>query len=155
MNLSNSDLTYIQWTIQTSKTFLYYANLTIIPLGIFLNLLKILIFLRKRFKNKMIGFYYIIISISDILGISFGFVLFIGQSLNYDLSSISNFTCKFLNFGLRVFLQLSSWLSVLANLDLLYFVKYPNNSFQFLKNKFIVSIIIACLYILITIINIL
>lgn len=43
-----------------SKTILFYGCITIIPIGLIFNVLMIVIFLRKRFHNTNMGYYYIV-----------------------------------------------------------------------------------------------
>lgn len=140
--------------MSTWKSFLYYVNLIILPLGIVFNLITILIFNRKKFSKNTMGFYYSIVALIDILSLIMLFLFFFGISIDSDFVSISNISCKMINYWTRVFNQLSSWINVLITVDRLICIKYSNNRFVFLKNKFILSLILLCNFILLCILNI-
>ena len=55
---------YIAWAKETTSTFLYYATLTITPIGLLFNAIQIIVFSRKKFNNTTMGFFYIVSSFS-------------------------------------------------------------------------------------------
>lgn len=154
LNFNLDSLAYIQWSIKTSKEFLYYVNLIIVPLGIVFNFLNLFVFSRKRFKNDTMGFYYTLLAILDIFVLIMLFLGFFGISIDRDFTEISNFSCKAISYFLRVFIHMSSWLNVLITVDRLVCIKYSNKKFHFLKNKSILSIIIFVLFLIFCLVNI-
>ena len=59
-SLSHTDEQYISWTKQTIKNYMYFATLTVTPVGLVFNTLMIIVFARKKFQKKTMGFYYIV-----------------------------------------------------------------------------------------------
>ena len=62
MTLSD-DITFTLYMIDLNNKFLFYLSIIIFPLGIFFNIISILIFRRKKFSKNNLGFYNIFIAI--------------------------------------------------------------------------------------------
>ena len=131
---------------------LYYTCTYVIPVGIALNILSSIVFMRKKFAKRTMGFYNIAISIFNILFAIFSMLSFIGISYGNDLTLISDFSCIFLAFALRVFAQMSSWMNVFVTVDRIVFLKYPNK-YPLLQNKKMLSVLIFIQFIILCIIN--
>ena len=127
----------------TRIKLLYYSCLTIIPLGITLNIISSIIFTRKRFDKTTMGYYNIVISMFNNILAAFGMVTYFSQSIGKDLTLTSDFSCLFLSFCMRLFTQMSTWMNVLVTVDRMISITYPNK-FPFLKNKYKLSY--PCLY---------
>lgn len=151
-NLVSDDpvVNYFLWAYRTSNTFLFYANLTIVPLGLFFNLISFIIFSRKTFDKGTMGFYFKIIALMDSFALSTLFIQFYTQSIGIDIVLLSTFTCIFFNLLLRVSFQASAWLNVIVTLDRLACIKYVHKQYKFNRNKKILSaILITTLFIII------
>ncbi|RNA08164.1 FMRFamide receptor-like [Brachionus plicatilis] len=144
-NIVSNDtvVNYFIWAYRTSNSFLFYANLTIVPFGLFFNLLSYLVFSRKTFEKGTMGFYFRVIAIMDSIALTNLFAQFFTQSLGIDLVLVSSFTCIFFNLFLRVSFQASAWLNVIVTLDRLACIKYVHKQFKFNKNK---KILLAILF---------
>ena len=131
---------------------LYYTCTIVIPVGIALNILSSIVFMRKKFAKRTMGFYNIAISIFNILFAVFCMLNFNGLANGNDLTLISDFSCIFLAFALRVFAQLSSWMNVFVTVDRIVSITYPNK-YPLLQNKKRLSLLILIQFILLCIIN--
>jgi len=126
----------------------YYGCVIVIPIGIALNIVSSIVFLRKKFSKQTMGFYNIAISIVSIIFAVFGMLNYIGN----DLALKSDFSCIFLSFGQRVFSQMAAWMNVFVTVDRMISITYPNR-FPFLKNKKILTLLIFIQLMLLCIIN--
>ena len=141
-------------TLNDTRTkLLYYSCLTIIPAGITLNIISSLIFTRKRFKKNTMGFYNIAISMFNNILAIFGMVTYFSQAIGKDLSLVSDFSCLFLSFSMRLFTQMSTWMNVFVTVDRMVSITYPNR-FPVLKNKYKLSLLIFVQFLFICVINI-
>ena len=132
---------------------LYYTCITVIPCGIALNIISSIVFMRKKFSKKTMGFYNIVISIVNIIFAVFAALNYTGIALGKDLTLMSGFSCVFLTYGQRVFSQMSSWMNVFVTVDRMISITYPNR-YPFLKNKKILTLLIFIQFLLLCIINI-
>ena len=132
---------------------LYYSNLTILPVGIILNTVSSFIFLRKKFSNTTMGFYNIIMALVNNALIILGMIAYFSQALGNDYLLISNFSCLFLSYNLRLFSQMSSWLNVFITVDRMVSITYPNK-YPFLKNKTKLTLLILMMFALLGVLNI-
>ena len=146
------DQTYLLTLNDTKAKLIYYGCITVIPVGIALNILSSIVFMRKKFSKMTMGFYNIVISIVNIIFSIFGVLVFFGQSIGKDLSLISDFSCIFLSFAIRVFSQMSSWMNVFVTVDRMVSITYPNK-YLLLKNKKKLSVLILIQFILLCILN--
>jgi hypothetical protein len=145
-----------EFLINITNKFLNIACLTIIPIGITLNLINIFIFSRNRLNKTLMGFYYTALSITSIVVLVMNFIYFYGTSLGNSFSLIHDLTCRLGLYFIRVCVQVASWLHVLIALDRTIMVKYPQNqaSLNFLKNKNYLLIVILIMVIILLTINI-
>ena len=150
-NLTNDQI-FLLYLNDCRAQLLYYTCTYVIPVGIALNILSSIVFMRKKFAKRTMGFYNIAISIFNILFALFSMLSFIGISYGNDLTLISDFSCIFLAFALRVFAQMSSWMNVFVTVDRIVFLKYPNK-YPLLQNKKMLSVLIFIQFIILCIIN--
>ena len=129
-----SDLSQNSYS-QSIYSFNFYISVIFLPFGIMLNFFSIFIFLRKKFKPNNNGYLNILFIISQLTGLAFGFVInsFL-PSVGIDIYDYSNFSCRFLNYLRRIFLQFASWCQVLITLDLLLLIRLTNR-YHFFKKK--------------------
>lgn len=119
---------YTSSLIDLAKSINIYFSASIIPIGIFLNILTIFIFSKRKFNNlTVMKYYYICLAIFDILALS-NSILFIQllPNLNIRLLNKSEFMCKFFMLWRRVVIQSPSWILVIITLDRFKSVYFPN-----------------------------
>jgi hypothetical protein len=141
----------MELTSESTKRFIRFANIPMSLIGLVFNVLVIVIFSKKRFKNHKIAFY----SRINALNHSFILVLFIiGYVLvlhNIEITIFSNLTCKTYLFIFCSALQFSSWLELLITFD-------RNNSMRCrkmmrIRSKKTILKLVACLLLAILLFN--
>ena len=137
---------------EKTAQLLYYTCTYVIPVGIALNILSSIVFMRKKFSKTTMGFYNIAISIINIFFAIFTILSYIGKTYDKDLTLMSDFSCIFLAFALRVFAQMSSWMNVFVTVDRMISIAYPNK-YSLLKCKKRLSLLIFIQFILLCLIN--
>ena len=133
MAVSN-EMSFILYIMNINYNILFYLSVIIFPLGIFSNTISILVFMRKQFAKYNIGFFNIYIAISNNILLFLSFFVYYSQSKNNDILVWSEFTCKFFNYVIRVFVVNNSWLNVLIAFDRWLCIKYPNK-YKFMENR--------------------
>jgi hypothetical protein len=122
--------------LKTINQFLTYSNFIAMPLGVVLNSLSILICIRKnRSKNTTTWFYYKIVSITNVLILVDMFTVFYYLSIGLAITSMSEFSCKFVTYSSRVLLQFSAWLNVLVTFDHVLLISQPQRYKTLTQNK--------------------
>lgn len=153
MSNQTQDQIFLLYLNDVRTKLIYYECITVIPVGIALNILSSIVFMRKKFSKITMGYYNIVISMVNILSSIFGTLNYIGQAIGKDLTLISDFSCIFLTFGMRIFAQMSSWMNVFVTVDRMVTITYPNK-YPFLKNKKKLSFMILTQFLIICIINV-
>ena len=108
----------------------YYTTILIVPVGIVLNILTAVIFLRKGLNKTNMGFFYFWTSV--LFAFTLIFYIFIHNSLimfNYDLTLVNNTSCKIVTLLKRAIRNLPPWLLVLISIE-----RYMHLKFKFNKN---------------------
>ena len=99
------------------------------------------------------GFYNILMSTFNILSLIFIYLYFFPPSAGQqDLLLNSNFSCTSITYLLRIFTQVPSWINVMVSGDITISILFPNK-FKYLKQKKVISLIVACLFVAISIFN--
>ena len=112
--------------------FIFYSSITIVVPLILGNILNILICARKNIRKEIIGIYNVVISIWNILALSFGLSLYFPASISIqDLTLTSDFLCVTINYVMRVSVQMSAWLYVIMTIDRYLCVQF-NNKLKFI-----------------------
>lgn len=155
MSLSESE-SYIDNLNNISDDLHAYFNIISSSIGIPLNLISILIFVRlMRNKNNM-GFLYTFQCSIDLLVLLFTLLLFRSTAtFGTNLSAQNDTACKLLTFLRRFILHASSWLAVITTFDRFTFVLYGHGDrFRFLKSKRHLIYIILVIFVIIAILDI-
>ena len=108
----------------------YYTTILIVPVGIVLNILTAVIFLRKGLNKTNMGFFYFWTSV--LFAFTLIFYIFIHNSsimFNYDLTLNNNTSCKIVTLLKRAIRNLPPWLLVLISIE-----RYLHLKFKFNKN---------------------
>ena len=93
-NLTHDQIFLLNLNISRVQ-LLNYTCITVIPAGIVLNIISSIVFMRKKFSDKTMGFYNIAISIVNIIFAVFGALNYTGIALGKDLTLMSGFSCIF------------------------------------------------------------
>jgi len=135
--------------------FIFYSCVLGLDGLILCNILNILICLRKRIRQEMMGFYNVVISTWNILPLTFGFVFFFPSSIHaQDILLVSDFFCATLNYTLRVCVQMTAWLHVFLSIDRYLCVAFHQKLNFLLKSKTKLSLVFLGLFAFICVINV-
>lgn len=149
MNVSN--LTF-GWRYDLNQMLSFYSLYTFLPFGFFLNIIQIIVYLRKKFIVTTMSIYYIQISLNNNLAIVLTIVRFIGQIEFYPFEENTAFGCKFLTLLTRFSYASCSWFNFLMTLDRLAFILFPN-IYKKVSNKWFILKISLVIYIFLIAIN--
>jgi hypothetical protein len=139
------DLPYFFHIRAVIRSFLYYVSVVLIPIGFSLNILSLAVLFRKKIRNQMMGFYYIVLALLDMWSLAIYFVALYSESMGNDLRIASSGLCKAHSYLLRITTQTTSWWLVMMTLDRTLTVKYPRK-FEFLRNrKLLILMLILCI----------
>jgi len=131
-----------------------YGSVIVLPIGFILNVLSIMIFMRKSFDNSTMGFYNIIIAIDNNIVIIVNFIMSftLGVYFGNDAVIWSNFSCSFFYYTSRLTTSFSSWLNVMVAFDRLIFILFPFR-FSFMRNKKFLLLVILAMFLILFAIN--
>ncbi|RMZ98684.1 hypothetical protein BpHYR1_026612, partial [Brachionus plicatilis] len=149
MNASNFTF---EWRYDLNQMLSLYSIFSFLPLGIVLNFIQIIVYLRKKFKSTTMSNYYIQISLNNILAITLTIVRFIGQIEFYPFEENTEFGCKFLAFLTRFSYASCSWLNFLVTMDRLMFILFAN-TYKKVQNKWFILKISLIIYLFLVVIN--
>lgn len=153
MNQIKNDSELITWIKSLNLSFLYYSTLTLVPISFFFNILAILVFLRKIFKNNTNGFQNITLNLVNNMILIFVFLSYYTQSVGNDIRLTSNFACKLVSFILRSLVQLSSWIYVLIVAERVVCVTYPLQYRIFNKKRIVITSVVVTAFLILSILN--
>ncbi|CAF0775750.1 unnamed protein product [Brachionus calyciflorus] len=127
--------------------------LIMIPFGTIANLLTLIIYNQKPFKNTSIGFYYSCLSIVDSLALCIGSIKFYLINTNIISSvKILAIACKFFITNTYIFSEYSAWILVVTSLDrLVTILNYP--SLFFIRTKTFRKICLIILFLILALLN--
>ena len=141
-----SDEQYRNIITQINKIY----PLVIIPLGTIGNILALLVYTRKNFWHTPFGFYNSCLLIVDSLILYVGALKF--PLIAFDIINLtthSEFTCKFFTAGIYILPQFSSWILVLISFERLVVIRSFRILFYVKKRSFqFISIVLIFLIIL-------
>lgn len=154
---SSSALSYEAYINNMNNQFTFYFVVVSSAIGIPGNLISMFVFIRLAIKNKNInmGILYTCQTIIDLIVLVATLLLLRGPVFlfGYSFLNIHDAYCRVFSFMKRFLLHASIWMSVLIAFDRFIFVLY-NNRFKFMKNKRILSAIIAGMLLSIAIIDV-
>ena len=150
MNQIKNDSELITWIKSLNLSFLYYSTLTLVPISFFFNILSILVFLRKTFKNNTNGFQNITLNLINNMILIFVFLSYYTQSVGNDIRLTSNYACKLVSFIVRSLVQLSSWIYVLIVAEC---VNYPLQYRNYNKKRIVITSVVLTAFLLLSILN--
>lgn len=150
MNASNFTF---EWRYDLNQMLSFYSIYTILPIGILLNVVQIIVYLRKKFISTTMSNYYIQISLNNIIAILLTIVRFIGQIEFYPFEENTKFGCKFLAFLTRFSYASCSWLNFLMTIDRLIFILF-SNGYKKIQNKWFILKISFLVYFFLVVVNV-
>jgi hypothetical protein len=136
MSLSNTTTMTINLTT-LGNTIDFYFTWIIVPIGFVTNAISILVFARTKLLKTNMGYFNLLIAISNLLTLLFYF--FAQKSttvLNFDLSIQTLTGCKLFMFIRRVLRELSPIIETVMTLERFLSINYPKK-FPIFKNKVI------------------
>lgn len=137
---------------ELNQNILFYALFIMIPIGLALNLLHLVFYSRKKYINKTMNAYFIIISINNILALGVTSLRFISLLDMYEFDRNTLLGCRLTQFIIRLSYASVSWLNYLITLDRLIYVLF-NHKYKILVNRYSISQVIFCMYIFLTLAN--
>lgn len=141
-----SDLETLSLTLKKILSILIiFLTIFVAVFGLIFNTISIFVFIRKKFWESTIGFYNVIMSINYNVVIILNVLIYFPQALGNDMLLWSDFTCICLPYSSRVTTTLTSWLFVMASIDMLLRVTLPNGIKLFSKKKYLLVIIMILL----------
>ena len=135
-----------QWVTSLNSNFMYYFNLTVIPIGLVLNLISILVFARKEFKKTTIGFYNIIICLVNIFSLIFLFIINYQETIGKDILTSSSLNCTAFSFIIRMLGLYPPWLQIMISLDRLVCISHPLEYKELKHKKLLILITLLALF---------
>lgn len=150
--LMSEDFAYILWARKLTGTIIFYACLVFVPIGVFLNIIEIIIFQKNKFKKSTMGYFLSINCGLHVIILTYVTVFNLPAVFRINLTTWSNLTCKAYVFFLRSLYQAYSWLNVVMVGDRLLFILYQNK-FKSQKNKRKLSLILMVLLIFVFLCN--
>jgi hypothetical protein len=81
------------------------------------NLFVILVYFRKKFQRNSLKFYFVSLSLADILTLLSSLEILFENQLNTSIRSMSEFSCKFIRYLPRIVTSTSAWILVVILFD--------------------------------------
>ena len=128
------------------NTMIFYYVLILAPIGIVTNALSVVIFCRKNLNKTNMGFYNICVAVSNIITIFY--YIFAQNStltLNTDLLTISDISCRLTYFFRRTIREISPAIESLISFDRFLEVFFPRR-FPIMRNKKFLMALICLIY---------
>jgi hypothetical protein len=99
--------TYTDYTSQITKSVYFYSTTIVVPMGLILNFIQFLIFLRKDFEKGSFGFLMNSFIVTDSLALIFSFVIYLYlPQIGYNISIYSQIYCALFIYVIRVFQEI-------------------------------------------------
>lgn len=134
----------------------FYCSVILVPIGSILNILSLIVFLRKRFNQTNYGYISSFIAFFNIVALIWNYVFYkYFKLIGIDLSIYSNLTCYFFRYFGRISQQFPIYIQVFLTFVKYFEISYPTNRKTFLlKKKVYINLIILGIIISILIFNI-
>lgn len=113
---SNADQSYID-SLQSASAYLWIIISPIfLFVGVFGNILNLIVLRRMHFEKNPTLILLFLLSVTDIAVLLVGLPRYWARdALQFDLRTVSQFSCKFSLFLIYISMQLSSWILVLVS----------------------------------------
>lgn len=120
---------------------LHYLFINIILLGFVGNFLSFKIYSTIALRKHTISIYFRVIAIVDSIMLLSGFLYFLEQKYDFNLSRLNQFLCKFRNYTFDAIGPVSPWLMVVVSFDRFISIGFPRRFPIFFKFYFQVTVI--------------
>jgi hypothetical protein len=122
----------------------FHFNVILCPFGVIANLLAFLVFTRKRLNTTNMGFFYRMLTFTNITNLLF--VLFFMEAkglFGFDFYTHSNLSCEFIMYGRRLVRELNPMLEALLTTSRFLDVTFPYR-FGFMRKNNANILLIVC-----------
>ena len=130
-----------------SDSIIFYAIVTVMPIGVAFNLISIIIFQRPSFNKNKMGFLYTVLAVLNTASI-LNYVLVTKGTLVFGYPVFFG-VCGMENFIRRSFFNMCSWSEALISLDRFLSIHYPGQGKFCHTKKFHVILFIVLSFIII------
>nr|QVK45696.1 G protein-coupled receptor [Proales similis] len=152
---SQSELDYIVYARQISRDLNYYFSVIVLPIGVVLNLVSFIVFLRKSLNNKTnMGFLCAVLCGFNVVALTSGVIVNGLLYFGIKVEEGSYQACQFFGVWNRWILHLPSFQQVFMSIDIYISVTYPNR-FQKFRSKSSYAKLIVAMVVISFIVNIL
>ena len=134
-------------------TMLFYYVVILAPIGIVANALSVVLFSRKNLNKTNMGFYGVSAAVSNI--ITLFYFIFAQNStitLNTDLLTVSDISCRLTWFFRRTIRQITPAIESLVSFDRFFEVFFPRR-FPIMRNKKFLMALICVIYFILSGLN--
>ena len=98
---------YSDYTTQIIKSAYFYLTTIVVPMGLILNFIQFLIFLKKDFEKGSFGFLMNSFIVVDSLALIFSFVIYLYlPQFGYNISIYSQIYCSLFIYVIRIFQEI-------------------------------------------------
>jgi hypothetical protein len=116
-------------------------------IGLFSNSVSLYIYSKRRFKNTSLSIYFRYLNIVYLFCLSYMIIDFMNYQLDYNLETLSVYSCKIVYYYFYVLAPNGSWILVIISLNAMLSVLYPTRFKLIRTNKRIqISICIFMLF---------
>jgi hypothetical protein len=146
-NFTFSELQYVEFAVNTSRNMNFFFSVTVLPIGVVLNILSGIVFLRKSLNNKTnMGFLCAIFCLFNTIAL-LSAILMNSFMYNYiELADSSKSACQFFSLWNSWTLHMPSFQQVIMSLDVFMSVNYPNRFQSFRTKKNYLRVIILMVF---------
>ena len=118
---------------ETINQYFYTSGTGVIFIGgLISNILEVIIYLRKKFSKQNARTYYIASCLADSFSLLWTLTEFCYFGFNLNLSTLSFFSCQFINYTTYVSPAVSAWFMMTISLDRICMIFFANE-FKFLE----------------------
>nr|QVK45695.1 G protein-coupled receptor [Proales similis] len=130
--LSQDELSYVIYSRLTANLFTFYTSITVMPIGLVLNLISAIVFLRPSLnKDTNMGFLSAVLCGFNFIALASSMSINLMLHFKFDILGDSSFSCKFFRMWKAWSLHFSSFQQVLVSLDVYIAVSYPGRFKRF------------------------
>jgi hypothetical protein len=104
-------------------------------IGLFGNIVSLLIYSKKRFQNTFFNVYFRFLNIVYLCSLSYIIIDFLNYQFGSNLETISVYSCKIVYYYFYILAPNGSWILVVVSLNSMLSVLYPTKFKSFRTNK--------------------
>lgn len=147
---TESDLLHIETLEQASAYLWICVSPIFLFVGIFGNILNLFVLRRMRFEKNPTLILLVLLSVTDMTVLLVGLPRYWArEAFNFDLRTVSQFSCKFSLFLIYTSMQLSSWIlvmvSIIRMIKTVLPLHFPKNKMRVTRRNTLVAFAIVVL----------